>query len=105
MTALATVQAWVALILGVLLLGMSAFAVVDALRHRADAFVAAGKLTKPIWLGINGVCAAIALLMLTQSPLSIFGIIAAVGSGVYLADVRPKLREVEGNRGRGNTRW
>ena len=58
------------------------------------AFVnAADKLTKPVWLAILGGAGVLCLL---------FGVsvlvmtIAAVATGVYLADVRPKLLEVQG---------
>jgi hypothetical protein len=30
------------------------------------------------------------------SPLNLFGILAVVGAGIYLADVRPALQQVSG---------
>ena len=54
---------------------------------------AADKLTKPVWLAILGVAALLCLLF----GVSVLGMtIAAVATGVYLADVRPKLLEVQG---------
>jgi hypothetical protein len=77
---------------------------VDALRHRPDAFTAAGKLTKPIWCGILGVAAIIAFIVVFN-PLSIFGIITVVAAGVYLVDVRPALRNITGGSQGPYGRW
>lgn len=102
-----TLQASIALLLGVALLGACVFAFVDSLLRRSDAYAAAGKLTKGKWVAITGVAALVALLVV-QGPLSLFGIVAAVAAGVYFADVRPALREVEtrrGGRGRDGSRW
>ena len=93
-----TVQQMLTLGLGVLVLGMSLFALVDALRARKDAFTAAGKLTKPIWSAILGVGVVIAIIMVFN-PLNIFGIVVVVASGVYLADVRPAVRGMSGGGG------
>ena len=71
------------------------FAVVDAAIRRADAFVAAGKATKPLWLVITGVSA---LVLAIFGPVSLFGIPAIVAVLVYLVDVRPAVRGVTGGR-------
>ncbi|CCH74151.1 conserved exported hypothetical protein [Nostocoides australiense Ben110] len=93
-----TVQSWVLLILGAGALGLEAFAVVDALRRRPDAFVAAGKRTKQFWTILLGVAAAIGFVTLF-SPLNIFGLLAVVAGAVYLADVRPALDQAQGKGG------
>src|SRR5579875_3267926 len=93
-------QETVAIVLGVALFAMQLFALVDCVRQRSDAFTAAGKLSKPIWLAITGVASLIGFLMIL-SPISIFEIAAVVAAGVYLADVRPALQQVIG-RARGN---
>lgn len=95
------VQNAVALVLSVALFAMMIFAFVDALRHREDAYRAAGKLTKVAWCAITGVCAALGLLSI-GNPLQIFEILAVVGAAVYLADVRPALQRVSGRGGRSN---
>ncbi|GJF09205.1 hypothetical protein NGTWS0302_27550 [Mycolicibacterium cyprinidarum] len=67
------------------------YAFVHAAMQRPDAYTATGKLTKPVWLVILGVGALLAL------ALGITGVaIAAVASGVYLVDVRPKILEIQG---------
>ena len=70
-------------------------AFVDAIRRPTPAFPAAGKQTKPLWLIILGVACVIGLgsVAYSASPLSIFPIVAFVAAAIYLADVRPKVRE------------
>ncbi|MBK6886604.1 MAG: DUF2516 family protein [Tetrasphaera sp.] len=94
-----TVQQAVALVLGVGALGLEGFALVDALRRRPDAFVAAGKKTKQFWTVLLGACAGIGIVVLFM-PLTLFGLIAVVAAAVYLTDVRPALDEVQGRGGR-----
>ena len=79
---------------------LSGFGLVDALRHRPDAFTAAGKRTKNFWLVVLGVAVALSLVSV-YSAFSLPWIIAVVGAGVYAADVRPALRRVMG-RGSSN---
>lgn len=74
------------------LLILTGWALVDALRRPAAAFVAAGKLTKPIWLGILGV--SLVLLLLGAGILGLFGFVIAVAAIVYLVDVRPAVRDM-----------
>jgi len=73
--------------------GLTVYAFVHAAMQRSDAYPAADKLTKRVWLAILGVAALLCLLF----GVSVLGMtIAAVAAGVYLADVRPKLLEVQG---------
>ena len=67
------------------------YAFVHAAMQRPDAYTAAEKLTKPVWLVILGVAVLLSLV------LGVTGVaIAAVAAGVYLVDVRPKLLEIQG---------
>ena len=67
------------------------YAFVHAALQRPDAYTAAEKLTKPVWLVILGVGVLLALV------LGITGVaIGAVAAGVYLVDVRPKILEIQG---------
>ncbi|HZI98402.1 MAG TPA: DUF2516 family protein [Actinomycetales bacterium] len=97
------VQGYVMLALGAGALAMMAFALVDALRQRTDAFAAAGKLTKTKWLVILAVAVAIGFVSLF-GPLNIFNLLAFVAAAVYLADVRPALRAITG-RGGSTSGW
>lgn len=70
------------------------YAFVHAAIQRPDAYTAADKLTKPVWLVILGVAGLLALVLGAGSVLG--PAIAAVAAGVYLVDVRPKLLEIQG---------
>jgi len=69
----------------------TAYAFVHAAMQRPDAYTAADKLTKPVWLAILGVAALLTVIFPT------FGaVMAACAAGVYIVDVRPKLLEIQG---------
>ena len=89
------------LVLWVAALGLGIFDVVDAAIRRSDAFVAAGKATKPLWLVIT-VVSTLALFFF--GIVSLLGIPAIVALLVYLVDVRPAVRAVSGGRP-PNTSW
>ncbi|MFC5335331.1 DUF2516 family protein [Mycobacterium branderi] len=77
------------LLIAVLLTTLYAF--VHAAMQPPDAYTAADKMTKPIWLVILGVAMPLAWL------LGVLGMaIAAGAAGLYLVDVRPKLLEIQG---------
>jgi hypothetical protein len=68
-----------------------AWALIDAATRPAPAFVAAGKQTKQIWLGILGVGLLLVLLGF-GGIFGLLGLIVAVAAIVYLVDVRPAVR-------------
>jgi len=77
--------------LQVAVLVMTVYAFIHAAMQRSDAYTAADKLTKPVWLVILGLAAALGWW------LGVFGVaISACAAGVYLVDVRPKLLEIQG---------
>jgi hypothetical protein len=88
-------QVLIALAFAVTALGLSVFGLVDALRHRADAFTAAGKASKNIWLAMLGVAVAFSFYGV-GGAFHFTSIMALVAAGVYAADVRPALRKVMG---------
>lgn len=80
------------LVLLVAVLVTAVYAFVHAALQRPDAYTAADKLTKPVWLVILG--AAVALASILYPVLGVLGMaMSACASGVYLVDVRPKLRD------------
>ena len=89
-------------------LAISAFVVevwafIDATRRPAPAFIAAGKLTKPLWLIILGVATVIGLYTAASGSFALIGILSVasfVAAAVYLTDVKPKV----GGTGGGSTR-
>jgi hypothetical protein len=93
--------------LAMLAFGFEVFALVDAARTRADAFVAASKQTKPRWLAILGVATALGFVALPVAllgggklgPFDMLSIIAVVAAVVYLTDVRPAVRQIRGGGG------
>ena len=70
---------------------MTVYAFVHAAMQRSDAYTAAEKLTKPVWLVILGVGVLLVLVLDVTGAA-----IAAVAAGVYLVDVRPKILEIQG---------
>lgn len=82
---------------------IEAWAFVDALRRPAAAFPAASKQTKPIWLIILGVAFVLGLYAaLYGGVTSILSVAAFVAAAIYLADVRPKVKEFRSGRGTSN---
>ena len=92
-------QSWVQLALGVAAFAFTLFALVDAVRQRPDAYTAAGKQTKNLWLLLLGIAAAVGFVSV-YNPLNMFDLIAVVVAGVYMADVRPAVRGMTGGSGR-----
>ncbi|HVD23633.1 MAG TPA: DUF2516 family protein, partial [Lapillicoccus sp.] len=90
MTALTNFQSTLVLILGLLALACEVFALVDALRHRPDAYLAAGKRTKNFWMILLLVAVVLGVITLFN-VLNLFGLIGFIAAAVYLADVRPAL--------------
>ncbi|WP_248962531.1 DUF2516 family protein [Sphaerisporangium perillae] len=90
-------------VLAVAAFGMCAWALVHAIRTPARAFAVAGKLSKKMWLLILGLATLFAFAAAVQylSVLSIFTIASVIGSGVYLADVKPAVGEI--GKGGGNS--
>ncbi|WP_233506991.1 DUF2516 family protein [Jiangella anatolica] len=93
-------QSWILILLGIGALGLKGYAFIDALRVPKDAFPAAGKLTKPIWLAILGV-ALLVEIALFPTPLFFVNLLGVVGAAVYLVDVRPAVRQYGGGRRNG----
>ncbi|MDP9821839.1 DUF2516 family protein [Nocardioides massiliensis] len=90
------VQNGITLVATLVLFGVKAWAFIDAVSHRAEAFPAADKLTKQAWLLITGIFLAAHMIM--WSPLGLINIVGTVAAFVYLLDVRPALRQVTGRR-------
>lgn len=83
------------LILQIAVLVTAVYAFIHAAMQRTDAYTAADKLTKPVWLVI--LAGAVALTSVLSFVFGVLGLaIAACAAGVYLVDVRPKLLEIQG---------
>ena len=81
---------------------VEAWAFGDAIFRPAQAFPAAGKQTKPIWLIILGVAFVLGLYSALYGGVTgLLSVIAFVAAAIYLADVRPKVKEFK--RGRSSS--
>jgi hypothetical protein len=82
------------LALAVVAFGVEAWAFIDAITRPAQAFLAAGKLTKTKWLLILGIAFVLGLYAAAYgSAIGFLSVIAFVAAAVYLSDVRPKVKE------------
>ncbi len=78
-----------------------AWALIDALRYPAGAFTAAGKQSKPLWVGLLAGATAVGFLSL-PAPVGVsftnaLGFVSLAGiaaAGVYAVGVRPALRAI-----------
>ena len=89
------------LALGIVAFVVEAWAFIDAITRPAQAFVATGKRTKSLWLIILGVAAVVGLAgaVYRVGPTSILPVAAFVAAAVYLADVRPKVKDFRSGGG------
>jgi hypothetical protein len=77
------------------------WALIDAVRTPAPAFEAASKQTKQIWLIILGIANVIGLggAVNLLTILSLLPIAAFIAAAIYLADVRPAVKQFRDRRG------
>ena len=81
---------------------VEAWALIDAITRPRQAFTAVGKQTKPIWLIILGVAFVLGLYAAAYGGVTgILSVAAFVAAAIYLADVRPKVKEF--GRGRSSS--
>lgn len=95
------IAAWILLVISWAGALAGVFAVVHALSQRADAFTAADRKTKPIWLAITGAGTAAMIVFRFGTAGTLFWLAGIVAVLVYIVDVRPKLIEVQ----RGGRNW
>ena len=82
----------------VVMLAVKGFAFINSLTYSAEAYEAAGKLTKQAWCAITGLGFAAQLVLIGSSPIGIIQLVFTIAALVYLADVRPALAEVTSPR-------
>ena len=85
------------LVVWLVLLAVKGTAFISALLYSAEAYDAAGKLTKTAWCAITGLGFAAALIQ-PGSPLGLLSLVFTIAALVYLADVRPALAELTSRR-------
>ena len=92
---------WIGQVLSWAAVPVGLFAFLHAAVQRSDAYAAANKMTKPIWLAITGGGTLACALFRFYDPTFFFWIAGLVAVLVYIVDVRPKLIEVQ----RGGQKW
>ncbi|RAG81139.1 DUF2516 domain-containing protein [Streptacidiphilus pinicola] len=90
--AFGTLLGWVMLAL----LAFKVYTLIDAAFRREDAYRAADKQTKPFWLIILAVGAAVSFVPGMGLFLGLLGLVASI---VYMVDVRPAIKRVTPRKG------
>ncbi len=102
-----TLQALVYFALYAAVFAVTVYALIDALRRPARAFVSGGKRTKQFWTVLLGIATAVAFVAIPWpigfGMLSFLALGSAVAGGVYLADVRPAIKPYSGGGGSGRS--
>lgn len=96
-------QMWLLLLLSLVAVAVSFSALIHGALMHAASFTAAEKKTKTFWLVILGLAAVLAFLGIPR-PLGVggnllFSLGALIAGGIYLADVRPAVRNAGGRKG------
>ena len=74
--------------------GVKVLALVDIPKRPAEAFPFLNRLTKPAWLAI--IIASLATHYIF-APWGLTGIIGLIACGIYLADIKPRIQEMQSN--------
>jgi hypothetical protein len=90
---------WTDFILFYGLLALRIWALLDCITRKVAAFPAVDKLTKPAWIAMLVLGLAFGS-WISPAPTGPISLISAVIAAVYLADVRPAVREVSGGTSR-----
>ena len=90
-----SIQNWMLTILWIGMLALQVWALADCISRKTAAFSAANKLTKPTWLLL--VTISLIITIVVPGPVTnLLAWIALIVSSVYLADVRPAVKEISG---------
>ena len=97
---IALIQMWIFVVLSLALLAVEIWALINALRFRPDAYIAAGKRTKTFWAILTGVAVLLGFLSLPypvgRGGSMLFMLAGIIIAGIFLADVLPALKHVMG---------
>jgi len=80
------------------MLALRTWALIDCLTRKVAAFPAVDKLTKPAWVAMLAIGDLLGWYLSVNQPVGIFALITVVLASVYLADVRPAVREISEGR-------
>lgn len=95
--AVGNIQSLVFLLLSVAAFVFQLVAFIDSLRYSNEVYSAAGKRSRVFWSTILGIASALAFISLPPMYIRIpfVTLLGIVAAGVYFADVRKALREVD----------
>ena len=82
MEVISQIQAYAMVALGVIVLGVEIFALIEAARGSAIMYQVHGKLSKPAWLAITAVAVLLGFISLLR-PVSLPGIIGIVAAAYF----------------------
>lgn len=103
----ALIQMWIFFVLALALLAVEIWALVNALRFRPDAYVAADKRTKVFWCVLTAVAVLLGFLSIPypvgRGSSMLFMLAGVIIAGIFLADVLPALKRVMGRA--QHNRW
>lgn len=94
--AIDSLYVWTDRVLFWALMAVRVWALGDCLIRKSAAFPAVDKLTKLAWVAILVISALFAYLV--PAPWGPISIITIIVAAIYLADVRPAVREISGGR-------
>ncbi len=94
MQAIHRFESWLLLVLWIGVLALQLWALVDCITRKAPAFPAANKLTKPTWVLLTAL--ALLMVLISRNVTFLLSYIGIIVSSVYLADVRPAVKEISG---------
>lgn len=91
---------YVTLAINLFLIVISAYAFVQALLYKSEAYAAADKLTKPLWSMITFGCLLLQILFwyIHLPPINFLGLAAVVTTLVFICEVKPAVAEMQGGR-------
>jgi hypothetical protein len=93
---------WTDHVLYYALIALRLWALADCLIRKSAAFPAVDKLTKPAWVAILLVSGLLGTFFSSPyspgSLISVFSLASVIAAAIYLADVRPAVREISDGR-------
>lgn len=87
-------ESWLLFVLWIGVLALQLWALVDCVSRKAPAFPAANKLTKTTWVLLTAL--ALLMVLISRNVTFLLSYIGIIVSSVYLADVRPAVKEISG---------
>lgn len=104
-----TIQLGVLLLLNLTAFALEVWALIHAASRPAQAYLRAGKRTKPFWVALTGVAAVIGFVLLPPpigvARAGLFGLVVAIPAIIYLVDVRPAVQPYRRRGGPSGGGW